>query len=201
MSPKHPNCVAIEADLVAAATREAAPAAAQRVQDHVSCCAPCREDFGRYQAIEGVVGRMRTAPAAGGDEARARERLAARLRELRRRLVSYGIFPSPLGHILIARSEDGVSLVEYLGDARDVSASRLGRGGVDAMEDAAALEAFYRELLDFLEGRRTHLEWPLDFRLARSDFHRSVLQATAAIPYGAVRSYTGIAYEVGKPTS
>ena len=25
MSPKHPNCVAIEADLVAAATREAAP--------------------------------------------------------------------------------------------------------------------------------------------------------------------------------
>jgi len=28
-----------------------------------------------------------------------------------------------------------------------------------------------------------------------------VLQATAAIPYGAVRSYTGIAYEVGLPTS
>jgi methylated-DNA-[protein]-cysteine S-methyltransferase len=202
MSPKHPNCVAIEADLVAAATREAAPAAVQRVQDHVSRCAPCLEDFGRYQAIEGVVGRMRTAPAAGGDETRARERLAARLRELRRRLVSYGIFPSPLGHILIARSEDGVSLVEYLGDAHDVGASRLARGaGVDAREDAAALEAFYRELLDFLEGRRTHLEWPLDFQLARSDFHRSVLQATAAIPYGAVRSYTGIAYEVGKPTA
>ncbi len=202
MSPKHPNCVAIEADLVAAATGEAAPPTAQRVQEHVNRCAPCLEDFGRYQAIEGVVGRMRTAPAVGGGEAHARERLAARLSELRRRLVSYGIFPSPLGHILIARSEDGVSLVEYLGDARDVSASRLGRGaGVDAMEDAAALEAFYRELLEYLEGRRTHLEWPLDLRLARSDFHRSVLRATADIPYGAVRSYAGIAYEVGKPTA
>ena len=202
MSPKHPNCVAIEADLVAAATREAAPEAAQRVQDHVNRCAPCRNDFDRYQAIDGVVGRMRTAPAGGGDEARARERLTARLGELRRRFVSYGIFPSPLGHLLIARSEDGVSLVEYLGSARDVSASRLGKSaGVDAMEDAAALEAFYRELLEYLEGRRTQLEWPLDLRWARSDFHRSVLRATAGIPYGAVCSYTGIACEVGKPTA
>src|SRR4030095_9288187 len=59
----------------------------------------------------------------------------------------------------------------------------------------------YRELLEYLRGDRTRLEWALDLRLARSDFHRSVLRATAAIPYGAVTSYAGIAAEIGKPTA
>ena len=59
----------------------------------------------------------------------------------------------------------------------------------------------YRELLEYLRGDRTRLEWPLDLRLARSDFHRAVLRATAAIPYGAVTSYAGIAAEIGKPAA
>src|SRR4030095_14456492 len=59
----------------------------------------------------------------------------------------------------------------------------------------------YRELLEYLRGDRTRLEWALDLRLARSDFHRAVLRATAAIPYGAVTSYAGIAAEIGKPAA
>ncbi len=202
MTSKHPRCLTIEADLVATAAGEAAPEAAERVREHVDACRPCAEDFGRYRAIEDVVGRMRTARDTGSDEVRARERLAARLADLRRRLMVYGVFASPLGHILLARTEDGVSLVQYLGDSRDPRDCRLGREmAPDAVEDSAALETFYRELLDYLEGRRTHLEWPLDLRLARSEFHRAVLRATAGIPYGAVCSYAGIASEVGKPTA
>jgi O-6-methylguanine DNA methyltransferase len=41
----------------------------------------------------------------------------------------------------------------------------------------------------------------LDLRLARSDFQRSVLEATAAIPYGAVVSYAGLAREIGKASA
>jgi O-6-methylguanine DNA methyltransferase len=203
MSPKHPQCVAIEADLVASATGEAAPESDVRVQEHVGRCRTCRQEFGQYRAIEGVVGQMRVPSIrVDDDEARARERLAARLSELRRHRMSYGVFPSPLGHILIARTGDGVSLVEYLGSTGDVGRSVIGRRpGLDAMEDSIAVEMFYRELLEYLDGRRTHLEWPLDLRLTRSDFHRGVLRATAAIPYGAVCSYAGIASEVGKPTA
>jgi O-6-methylguanine DNA methyltransferase len=75
------------------------------------------------------------------------------------------------------------------------------RAGLDAMEDSASVEGFYRELLEYLEGRRARLDWPIDWRLTRSEFHRGVLRATAAIPYGAVCSYAGIACEVGKPTA
>jgi methylated-DNA-[protein]-cysteine S-methyltransferase len=203
MSPKHPHCVAIEPDLVAAAADEATQDTARRVQEHVERCGSCRDQLGRYRAIEGVVGQMRAArPAVDDDEAQVRERLAARLSDLRRRRMTYGVFPSPLGPLLIARTEDGVSLVRYLGRDADVGHSVLGRhADLDAMEDRSSVETFYRELLEYLEGRRTHLEWPIDLRLTRSEFHRGVLRATAAIPYGAVCSYAGIACEIGKPTA
>jgi methylated-DNA-[protein]-cysteine S-methyltransferase len=199
MSPKHPGCATIEADLVATATGEAASEAAQRVHAHVERCGSCREDLGRYRAIEGMVGRMR---ATASDDRDARERLIARLGDLGRRRLTYGVFPSPLGPLLIGRTADGVSLVQYLGPEGDLRHSLLGRRpDVDAIEDSLAVEGFYRELLEYLDGRRDHLEWPLDLRLARSDFHRGVLRATAAIPYGAVCSYAGIACEIGKPTA
>ena len=68
--------------------------------------------------------------------------------------------------------------------------------GVEPQEDGAEIEALFRELLEYLRGDRTRLEWALDLRLARSDFHRAVLRATAAVPYGAVTSYAGIAAEM-----
>ena len=52
---------------------------------------------------------------------------------------------------------------------------------------------------DYLDGRTHRLTWPLDFRLAHSEFHRKVLEATAAIPYGAVMSYQGLAHGIGRP--
>jgi O-6-methylguanine DNA methyltransferase len=72
---------------------------------------------------------------------------------------------------------------------------------VEAQEGGRALERLHGELLDYLAGRRTRLEWPLDLRFARSDFERAVLQATAAVPYGSVSSYTGIAGDLGKPSA
>jgi methylated-DNA-[protein]-cysteine S-methyltransferase len=199
MTSKPKVCVAIEPDLIAAATGEAARPAVERVQVHVAECRGCRQDFARYRAIEGAVGALRSTPPPAGDADAARARLLARLADLRTRLLTFGVFPSPLGPILLARTEHGVSLVEYL-DRDDAGASRLlGGAGVETRQDGTALEAFHRELLDFLGGRRTRLDWPLDMRLARSDFERAVLEATAAVPYGAVSSYTGIARDIGRP--
>jgi len=202
MKRKPQGCLEIEPDLVAVATGDAAAGAERRVEHHIDACASCRGEFRRYREIDGVVGALRRAPAAPESVARAREGLDSRLADLKSRLVSYRVFPSPLGHILIARTEHGVSLVEYLGGRTDFGASRLSRAaGLEAQEDGAEIEALHRELLEYLRGDRRHLEWPLDLRLARSDFHRAVLQATASIPYGAVTSYAGIAAEIGRPSA
>ena len=200
MSRTHPACREIETDLVAVAAGEAAAKAASRVHAHVALCAPCRGELARYRAVEAMVGELRQAPSPAGDVTLARAELESRLADLRRRLIVFGVFSSPLGPILLARSELGVSMVTYLGRAS--AASRLAAlSGVEAVEDARETEPLHRDLMDYLQGRRTRLDWPLDLRLARSEFQRRVLQVTAALPYGAVASYGGIARQIGAPTA
>jgi len=94
-----------------------------------------------------------------------------------------------------------VSMVEYL-ESEAAGSSRLARlAGADAIEDTAQTEAFYRDLLDYLAGRRRRLEWPLDLRASSGEFQRRVLHATSRLPYGAVTSYGHIARAIGAPTA
>jgi methylated-DNA-[protein]-cysteine S-methyltransferase len=198
MSPTHPSCRAIEADLVALAGGEATASAAEAVEEHNAVCPACRDALRQYRAVEGLVADLRRAPLPEGD-ALARSRLNSRLADLRSRIVTFGLFASPLGPILIARSEQGVSMVEYLESEGAVS-SRLTRlGGMDAVENPGEVESFHRDVLDYLAGRRVRLDWPLDLRWARSAFQRRVLEATGRLPYGAVTSYGHIARDIGAP--
>ncbi len=202
MTRKPAVCLGIETALIAAASGEASAAEAARVREHTTLCAPCRQEFERYRSIDGAVDAWRRAAPADTAAQRARENLESRLADLRRRTLTYTVFDSPLGPILIARSEEGVSLIEYLTGGRSFQHSRLGRiEGVEAVEDPIGVQDLQRDLAEYLEGRRTRLDWRLDLRLVRSEFHREVLRATAAIPYGAVTSYTGLAREIGKPSA
>lgn len=196
----YPVCRAIEPDLVAVGVQEAGAAAAERVAEHVRRCESCREELERYRAVERVVGSVRDARLTGDDPTLARAELESRLADLRSRILTFGIHASPLGPILLARSELGVSVVRYLESGGAPLAPQVRRLlGDDAVEDSAATEALHRDLVDYLEGRRSRLDWPLDLRRARSDFQRRVLRATAQLPYGGVTSYAGIAREIGVP--
>jgi methylated-DNA-[protein]-cysteine S-methyltransferase len=194
------GCIEIEADLVAAAIGEADAVAEGRVAQHVAKCESCRGEHSSYQAIDRELGVMREAPVDSEGVAQSRERLETRLDDLRSRIVAYRVFDSPLGPILLAHSEQGVVLVEYLHGGRDVDASRLFKSrGMEAVEDGGEAEVLYRDFRAYLEGRTQHLEWPLDLRLARSPFQRKVLERTAGIPYGAVVSYKRLASDLGRP--
>ena len=201
MSAANPTCREIERDLVALAAGEAAPVAARVVERHLSVCRGCRDELERYRVLEGMVTDLRRAPLPGADPALSRAELESRLADIRARMVAYGVFSSPLGKILIARSELGISLVEYL-ESESAAKSHLARlAGGEMREDKAGVETVYHELLEYLDHRRTRLDWPLDLRWARSDFQRRVLTATAELPYGAVTSYAGIAQRIGTPSA
>lgn len=201
MSKPPATCREVESDLPAVASGEAEAAAAERVQSHVAWCRSCREELHHYRAVEGAVHSLRRAPLVDDDPTLARAQLSSRLADLRSRMVSFGIFPSPLGPVLIGRSEHGVALVEYL-PARGSLGARVRRLlGEEAVEDRAATEGLQAELLEYLEGRRARLDWTLDLRRMGSDFQRRVLEETAAVPYGAVASYGGIAARIGAPTA
>jgi methylated-DNA-[protein]-cysteine S-methyltransferase len=199
MSGTRPTCREIEPDLVAVAAGEAAPPATALVAEHVAGCPPCRDELERYRVVEGLVADIKRVPPRGADPTLARAELSARLADLRSRVVSYGIFPSPIGPILIARSEHGVSMIEYL-DSLTPATSRLARlSGATLVEDETRTDPLYRDVLDYLDGRRDGFAWALDLRWARGDFQQRVLRATSELPFGAVTSYGGIARAVGAP--
>ncbi len=200
MTSRSRACPEFEPHILAEAGGEGDPQTSLRLEAHVSGCAACRQELLHYRAIEAGIGSLTRSGEDVPEAARSREELESRLADLRRRLVRYRIFSSPLGPLLLARTEQGVLLVEYLEKGRSLASSRLGRmPGLDVIEDHGDVEAVYRELRDYLSGRRTRLDWPLDLRLARTDFHRKVLERTHAIPYGAVLSYAGLAREIGRP--
>lgn len=202
MTRKPRVCAEIEQDLIAVATGEGNAAMVPRVDAHVRACGPCARELEQYRSIEQAIGTWRTPRFADGGLIRSRHRLEEGLGDLRRRLLVARVFDSPLGPILIARSEEGVTLIEYLDHAQAPPRSRLAEAaGMEMVEDGAEVDALYRDLLEFLQGKRTRLDWPLDLRLARSDFQRAVLRTAAMIPYGAVTSYAGLAGEVGKPSA
>jgi O-6-methylguanine DNA methyltransferase len=108
-------------------------------------------------------------------------------------------FESPIGMLRIASSSAGLA---YLG---------LPRGGgrgfagwlARAMPGARREEAFapnrdaIRQLLEYLAGKRTTFDLPLDLR--GTPFQRAVWDALLAIPYGETRSYAQVARAVRKP--
>ena len=54
-----------------------------------------------------------------------------------------------------------------------------------------------RQVLEYLDGKRTDFDVPLDLR--GTPFQQAVWHALLAIPYGETRSYADVARSVGKP--
>src|SRR5207247_10814170 len=108
MTAKHPSCRAIEVDLVVTATGDAESRSAERVHRHLDGCAPCREEFGRYRAVDQVARGLRAVPAPGA-VAQSRAGPESRLADPRQRRAAYRIFPAPPRHTLVGRPEHGIA--------------------------------------------------------------------------------------------
>jgi AraC family transcriptional regulator of adaptative response/methylated-DNA-[protein]-cysteine methyltransferase len=112
--------------------------------------------------------------------------------------VRYTLAECFLGVLLVAATERGICAVQ-LGD--EVEAVEAGfRESFDAAyiaRDDQALAGWVAEILDHLDGRRPHLDLPLDIQATA--FQRLVWQALKEIPYGSTRSYGELARRIGRP--
>ena len=112
--------------------------------------------------------------------------------------IGYTIAKSPLGKILVAATERGVSAV-YLGDAENTMIAEL-REEYPRAEIAPATDSFQRwvrEIVLRMEGKPPRLELPLD--LQATVFQRRVWQELQRIPRGKTRTYSQVAQSLGKP--
>ena len=114
--------------------------------------------------------------------------------------VRYTTAATPLGRLLVGATDRGVCAVSLGADdgaqvnalGREYPAARLTR-------DDGALAPAVRTILAYLDGRRAHMELPLDIRATA--FQGRVWDALRAIPYGTTRSYAEVARAIGRPAA
>jgi methylated-DNA-[protein]-cysteine S-methyltransferase len=114
--------------------------------------------------------------------------------------VAYARLDSPVGTLLLAATPKGLVRLAYIDyeDEDQVLESLAERVSPRVLAAPRRLDQSRRELEEYFGGRRQAFDLPLDWRLL-SGFGRRVLKATAAIPYGAVSTYKGVATVAGSP--
>ena len=112
--------------------------------------------------------------------------------------MAYTVTDCPLGRLLVAATERGVSAL-YFGDDDATLEAELGREypAATIRRDDAALGAWLAPVLAHLEGAEPHLDLPTDVRATA--FQRQVWEALRRIPYGAIRTYAEVAEAIGRP--
>src|ERR1700730_1722804 len=112
--------------------------------------------------------------------------------------LNYTIAKSPLGKVLVAATQRGVSAV-YLGGAEQALLAEL-REEYPRAEIAPAKEAYQQwvgEIVRQIEGKPASVELPLDVQ--GTAFQRRVWQELQRIPRGTTRTYTQVAQSLGQP--
>jgi len=112
--------------------------------------------------------------------------------------IEYTIAKSPLGTVLVATTERGVSAV-YLGDAQNklVAELREEYPRAEISPAGGGVQRWVREIVQRMEGRPAQVELPLD--LQATAFQRRVWQELRRIPRGATRTYSQVARALGRP--
>jgi methylated-DNA-[protein]-cysteine S-methyltransferase len=114
--------------------------------------------------------------------------------------VAYTLVDSPLGPLVVAATPEGLVRVAY-SDFRgqdDVLEELARRVSPRVLEAPGRLDGIRRELDEYFEGRRQRFETPIDWSHL-AGFTREVLRATAAIGFGEVSTYAGVAAAAGSP--
>lgn len=135
--------------------------------------------------------------ASAGPSAETLRRLSARAEREGLVDVAYAQVDSPLGPLTVAATTRGLIRIAYPDRPVDEVLARLAEVvSPRVLEAPARLDPIRRELEEYFEGRRRRFETPIDWALTRG-FFRSVLQATARIPYGELLTYAQVAQRAG----
>jgi methylated-DNA-[protein]-cysteine S-methyltransferase len=112
--------------------------------------------------------------------------------------VTYELADTPLGTLLLARTERGLCRIGYDPEP-ERDAEMLARAfGRRVLRTPGALDDAKRQLDQYFEGRRRTFELQMDLGLSR-DFSRRVLLELARVPYGEVTTYGALATRAGRP--
>lgn len=107
---------------------------------------------------------------------------------------------SPLGPLLAAADDRGLSLLEFTDRralATQIKALQKSTGAIFAPGEHPHFNELRIQLDEYFAGQRRNFDIPLD--LPGSPFQKACWQALQQIPYGQTRSYGEIAEQLGRP--
>ena len=114
--------------------------------------------------------------------------------------VAYATVESPIGPMIVAATKRGLVRVSWAWNpAERVVADLAERISPRVLESPARLDPVRRQLDDYFEGRRREFDLPVDFALVRGSFTRRVLEATSAVHFGELTTYSEVAGAAGSP--
>ena len=113
--------------------------------------------------------------------------------------LGYRIVDSPVGHLLLAATDVGLTRLAFESEDHDAVLDSLStRIGSRILRDDKRFDRLARELDDYFSGRRHGFDIPVDLRLAHG-FRLEVLRHLRDIPYGHTESYAAVAAATGSP--
>ncbi len=117
--------------------------------------------------------------------------------------IHYAIVDSPLGRLLVAATERGISAL-YLGESDAVLRAALRKEypaahltAEDGLGGRGSLGERVGKILAHLRGKEPHLDLPTDVQ--GTAFQRRVWEELRKIPYGSTKTYTEVAKAIGRP--
>jgi O-6-methylguanine DNA methyltransferase len=121
--------------------------------------------------------------------------------------ITYTIVDSPVGRVLVAATERGVTSVRMGASDRLLESglraehpgAKLVRGGDVDVAPPVHFSDWVQQIQRYLQGRTTHFDVPRD--VPETLFEHRVRDALQAIPYGTTRTYGEVADSVGQPTA
>ncbi len=107
-------------------------------------------------------------------------------------------FKSPWGWMAVSETAKGIDTIVLPKASRQAVLSELQTGSVELLDRQASprLREALTQLIDYLAGKRTSFDLPLDLSRGTS-FQRKVWQTLRRVSYGELRSYQWVALRVG----
>jgi AraC family transcriptional regulator of adaptative response/methylated-DNA-[protein]-cysteine methyltransferase len=113
--------------------------------------------------------------------------------------IDYTVTGSPLGRLLVAATGNGICAVKLGASDAALVADLRREYPAAAISARADLAGWVRAILAHLNGRRPHLDLPLDVQATA--FQWSVWRHLQSIPYGETRAYSEVARAIGAPAA
>lgn len=169
--------------------------------EHTEDCTWCRNELRRYDYLNEALTAVGRVEEEGAQP--------PPLTFPRHDRVWYTRIASPIGDLILAATGEGLREIDFARhDSEEAVVARLRKHGADPqrlerIEDAdpevrQILQRAAGQLDEYFGGRRARFDVPLDWG-AMAPFQRAVLEATAAVPFGRLDTYAGIARTIGKP--